>query len=157
MKNPLHLRFQSGFLPFERCTIFPVYWLHENSLNCTSSFSNIRLQTLGHSNSTASYSKASFFSFPLCELLRPVLCKWYQNNTFTYNVRPKFCPKILYPSKIGNCAPTAQNAGLTVLIAQPLHVSKKPGLTGEEREHCVPSISFVLGDFFKGKWCEGKN
>lgn len=43
------------------------------------------------------------------------------------------------------------DAGLTVLIAQPLHVSKKPGSTVEEREHCVPSISFVLGDFFLRK------
>lgn len=35
--------------------------------------------------------------------------------------------------------------------AQPLHVSKKPGSIVEERGHCVPSISFVLGDFFQRK------
>lgn len=86
MKNPLHLRFQSGFLPLKDAPFSPVYWPHENGLNCPSRFSNFRSQTLGHSNSTASNSKASFFSFPFCELLRPAVCKWCRNNTFTYNV-----------------------------------------------------------------------
>lgn len=104
--------------------------------------------------------KASSFSFLYCELPRLVECTQCRNNTLTYNVRSTFCPEMLYPSKIGSCVPTARglDAGLPVLITQPLHMRREPRFNSRRKRALCAFDQLCIRRFFyfKGKWREGE-